>query len=347
MTSSSLSQQVQSLAQEAEVALNAANSLEDLQIFSTQYLGKKSPLQDLFKALKDLTPEEKKEIGPKINQLRDKLQAGHDHKKKSLEKDALDTKLKDDWIDVTKSYPQRKGSLHPISHIQRKVEEVFFSMGFEIADGPEVELEWNNFDALNIPQTHPARDMQDTFFISTDSDDPKQNSVLRTHGTCIDIRKMIEKGVPIRTIAPARVFRNEAIDATHDAIFYQVDGLLVDKHISLAHLKSMIERMLSAIFEKEIKVRIRPGYFPFVEPGLEIDIWWEYTDKNGTPRAKWLEFMGAGMVHPNVFRNCGVDPEEYSGFAFGFGLTRLAMMKYGIEDIRLLFSQKKEFLEQF
>jgi len=220
-------------------------------------------------------------------------------------------------------------------------------MGFEIADGPEVETEWHNFDALNVPAHHPARDMQDTFFVSSSSDDSHKNSVLRTQTSNIQIRKMLEKGAPVRIIAPGRVYRNEDVDATHDAMFYQVEGLVVDKNISVSHLKGTPETMLSAVFGKTMKVRIRPGYFPFVEPGLEVDIWWEYTDKNGEEKGRWLEFCGAGMVHPNVLRNSNVDPEIYTGFAFGFGLTRLVMMKYGIEDIRLLSSNKREFLQQF
>ena len=189
--------------------------------------------------------------------------------------------------------------------------------------------------------------MQDTFFVSSSSDDSHKNSVLRTQTSNIQIRKMLEKGAPVRIIAPGRVYRNEDVDATHDAMFYQVEGLVVDKNISVSHLKGTLETMLSAVFGKTMKVRIRPGYFPFVEPGLEVDIWWEYTDKNGEEKGRWLEFCGAGMVHPNVLRNSNVDPEIYTGFAFGFGLTRLVMMKYGIEDIRLLSSNKREFLQQF
>jgi len=220
-------------------------------------------------------------------------------------------------------------------------------MGFDIADGPEVETEWYNFDALNIPGDHPARDMQDTFWISHDSNDSQKNTVLRTQTSNVQIRWMEQYGAPLRMIAPGRVYRNEDVDMTHDATFYQVEGMMVDKGISLAHLKGAIGTMLSELFEKEIKIRIRPGYFPFVEPGLEIDIWFEFIDKNGNERAMWLEFMGAGMTHPEVLKNGGIDPEVYSGFAFGFGLTRLAMMKYSIDDIRLLSSAKKDFLQQF
>ncbi|HEY5713860.1 MAG TPA: phenylalanine--tRNA ligase subunit alpha [Candidatus Gracilibacteria bacterium] len=347
MSQGELERSLKKVSEEAEEGLKTIKNLEMLGDWYQAFLGKKSPFNAFFVALKDLSNEDKKEYGPRINTLRNQLEGAYASKKEALEIIALNEKLKDDRIDVTKSFAKKQGTLHPLSQVQRQVEDVFVSMGFEIADGPEVETEWFNFDALNIPGTHPARDMQDTFFVNHKTDNPKKNTVLRTHGTCIDIRKMCEKGAPIRTIAPARVFRNEALDATHDAIFYQVDGCLVDKNISLADLKGALKSVLSAVFERDIKIRVRPGYFPFVEPGLEIDIWWEYIDKNGEAAGRWLEFCGAGMLHPNVLRHCDIDPDEYNGFAFGFGLTRLVMMKYGIEDIRHLFSFKKEFLEQF
>jgi len=347
MALSDLIEKLELLKTKAEKVLKEAFDQASIEIFISEYLGKKSEIQNLFKTLKDLSPEEKKEAGPVINTLRDELQKKAFAKRDQLEQAALEEKLKTEWLDVTKNIPSEKGSLHPISHIQREIERIFTSMGFQIADGPMVETEWNNFDALNIESDHPARDMQDTFFVQNDGNDSQKNTVLRTHTSNIQIRTLKEQGAPLKIIAPGRVFRNEALDATHDAIFYQVEGMMVDKGINLSHLKGVIQVMLDGIFEKNIKTRIRPGYFPFVEPGLEIDIWWEYIDKDGVAQGKWLEFMGAGMIHPNVLTNGGVDPNEYSGFAFGFGLTRLAMMKYGIEDIRLLFSLKKDFLTQF
>ncbi len=327
----------------AEQKFQAITNLEDLLTFEKNFLGKKSPLAEISKNLKNLSIEEKKTVGKEVSEFRTLYAEKVLIQKTKLEKKALDEKLKKDWLDVTKNLPPKKGALHPISKIQREIETIFSSMGFEIADGPEVETEWNNFDALNIPDTHPARDMQDTFWISKETKDSQKNSVLRTQTSDIQIRKMLQHGAPIRLIAPGRVFRNEEIDATHDAQFYQIEGLLVDEDISLAHLKKIFEVMFSEIFGKEIKVRIRPGYFPFVEPGLEVDIWFEIPGKPG----KWLEFAGAGMVHPNVLKNCNIDPEKYKGFAFGFGLTRLAMMKYEIDDIRLLSSSKVDFLNQF
>ncbi len=347
MEASSLINKISDLASQADEKALKIDNFADLESFYEIFLGKKSELQTCLKSLKALENEAKREVGPEIQAFKQKWEQFFRTKKAELELEALNKKLASEKLDVTKSKEITKGALHPISLIQRKVENIFTSMGFEIADGPEVETEWHNFEALNIPDTHPARDMQDTFFVSTGAEDAKENVVLRTHTSSVQIRKMLEKGVPVKVIAPGRVYRNEDVDATHDASFYQVEGLLVDENISVADFKGIVEKMLSEVFEKPITVRIRPGYFPFVEPGLEIDIWWEYKNAEGKTVGRWLEFMGAGMVHPNVLKNCGVDPQKYSGFAFGFGLTRLVMMKYGIEDIRLLFSHKKEFLQQF
>ncbi len=340
----------QQLAETHEQALrefNSINDLESLKTFASETVGKKSNLGNWFAQLKTLDVETKKELGPKLQAFKNYWEQACMTAQQEIETAILNEKLKSDFIDVSQSYPARKGAMHPLSQVQRHIEKIFTGMGFEIADGPEVETEWHNFDALNVPENHPARDMQDTFFVNSTKDESLKNSVLRTQTSNIQIRKMLEKGAPVRIIAPGRVYRNEDVDATHDAMFYQVEGLVVDENISVSHLKGTLETMLSAVFAKTMKVRIRPGYFPFVEPGLEVDIWWEYTDKNGNEKGRWLEFCGAGMVHPNVLRNSNVDPEKYSGFAFGFGLTRLVMMKYGIEDIRLLASNKREFLQQF
>ena len=331
----------------AKATLGKVKTLASLEEFSGTFLGKKSELNVLLKELKEFSADEKKIAGPVIQSVRSELQTEYETKKNAFETKELNEKLVSDWIDVTKQKFSRKGSQHPISRVQRQIEDIFTSMGFEIADGREVETEWHNFDALNIPAAHPARDMQDTFWIQKNSDNPHENSVLRTQTSNVQIRTMMEHGAPVRLIAPGRVFRSEDVDMTHDATFYQVEGLVVDKNISLSHLKGTIQTMLSELFEREVKIRFRPGYFPFVEPGLEVDMWFEFTTKVGEKKSLWLEFMGAGMVHPNVLKNCGIDSKQYSGFAFGFGLTRLAMMRYGIDDIRLLFSQKKDFLRQF
>ncbi len=340
-------ERVSEFSKKAKERLGGIKTLVELEEFNASFLGKKSELNVFLKELKELPDEEKKLAGPAIQKVRMELQTAYEQQKNNFETKALNEKLVSDWIDVTKERFAGSGSQHPISRVQRQIEDIFTSMGFEIADGREVETEWHNFDALNIPDSHPARDMQDTFWIAKNSDNPHENAVLRTQTSNVQIRTMMKHGAPIRLIAPGRVFRSEDVDMTHDATFYQVEGLLVDKNISLSHLKGTIETMLGELFEHEVKIRFRPGYFPFVEPGLEVDMWFEFTTKAGEKKALWLEFMGAGMVHPNVLKNCGIDPTVYSGFAFGFGLTRLAMMRYGIDDIRLLFSQKKDFLAQF
>ena len=350
MTETNILSRLNSLTEKARDSFKSVKSIDDLSNFEEQFLSKKSEISQISKSLKTCSPEEKREIGQALAAFRQEFVDSFNAKKSELESAELNKRLMSEKIDVTQQFPVKHGSLHPLSHVQREVENIFTSMGFEIADGPEIETEWHNFDALNIPASHPARDMQDTFWISKKSEDPFHNFVLRTQTSDVQIRKMKEHGAPIRLIAPGRVFRNEDVDATHDAVFYQVEGLLVDHNISLAHLKGTIETMLSRLFERETTVRLRPGYFPFVEPGFEVDFSCALCAGSGCKTCKntgWIEFMGAGMVHPNVLRNCDIDPTEFSGFAFGFGLTRLAMMKYGIGDIRLLSSQKIEFLSQF
>lgn len=348
MTVDNLYSRVCTIYNEAQGALKVMETPSEREAFEQTYFSKKTGFPHLLKEIKNLTPDEKKEMGGKIHTMVAEIQTTYQEKKQEQEKAEQTEKLKNDWIDVSKTMgTKKKGSIHPLMQIQRKVEKVFTSLGFQIADGPEIETEWHNFDALDIPESHPARDMQDTFWITTGFEEALKNAVLRTQTSNVQIRTMQEKGAPIRLIAPGRVYRNEATDTTHDSIFYQVEGLVIDKNISLAHLKGVIQTLLESLFKKDIKIRFRPGYFPFVEPGLEIDIWFEYTDKEGNKKSEWMEFMGAGMVHPNVLKNCQIDPHEFSGFAFGFGLTRLAMITHGIEDIRLLFSQKKEFLSQF
>jgi phenylalanyl-tRNA synthetase alpha chain len=334
----------------AQASAEKIKNLADLERFFDEFLSKKSAVSEFSKNLKNVPADQKKEMGAAVGKLRDALLQIFESLRDQLEAAELTKKLETEWIDVTKNFPIRNGALHPVSQVQEQVEEIFSSMGFEIADGPHIETEWHNFDALNIPASHPARDMQDTFWLQRDGENPNKNFVLRTQTSDVQIRKMLKHGAPARLIAPGRVFRNEDVDASHDAVFYQVEGLLVDKNISLAHLKGTIETMLSRLFEKETVIRFRPGYFPFVEPGLEVDFRCTLCSGKGCKTCKntgWIEFMGAGMVHRNVLQNCNIDPEVFSGFAFGFGLTRLAMMKYSIGDIRLLSSQKIDFLSQF
>jgi phenylalanyl-tRNA synthetase alpha chain len=324
--------------------IESSKTLKELEDLRIEIFGKKGVLAGEFAKMKSVPNEEKKEFAKNLNIQKAKLTNLFDSKKTALIELESIALMKENAIDVTLfNGSNEAGSLHPINEVMNKMIDYFVSLNFSIEEGPLVEDDFHNFEALNLPDYHPARDMQDTFWIKTGDNDSHKNTVLRTQTSDVQIRSMLKYGAPARLIAPGRVFRNEELDTTHDATFYQVEGLLIDKNINISHLKGVLETMLAKLFKKEIKIRIRPGYFPFVEPGLEVDIWFEIPGKEG----KWLEFMGAGMVHPNVLKNCNIDPNVYQGFAFGFGLTRLVMMKYEIEDIRLLALPKKDFLSQF
>jgi len=340
----------QHLLQSALTEIEAAQNLNTLKEVEVRYLGRNGRITELLKTLKDLSPEEKRTTGQAIQELKTGFTTAYQSKFSALEKAEIDAKLTAEFFDITLSeiFPTRSletGSIHPLVQLQQEVEQIFAEMGFAIADGPEVESEYYNFEALNIPAHHPARDMQDTFFLDHPKDETHGHLLLRTHTSPVQIRSMQKHGAPLRIIIPGRVFRYEATDATHDSTFNQVEGLLIDKNVSLSHLKGVMTEFLSRFFKKEITVRFRPGYFPFVEPGIELDILWK-KGQNGAPD-KWLEFMGAGMVHPNVLKAGGIDPDQNQGWAFGFGLTRLAMIKYQIDDIRTLHGNDLRFLRQF
>lgn len=332
-------------------AIDNAKSLDDLQEIQIKFFGKKGQLSAVMKELGKASPEERPKLGQLINTTKQDLLSKFEAKQLNLKKAALNEKLEKEWVDITApGHNVKHGHVHPISQVQKEVEDIFASMGFAIKDGPEIESEYFNFEGLNIPASHPARDMQDTFFIDAKDDKEFGRLVLRTHTSPVQIRTMQEEGAPLRIIVPGRVFRYEATDATHDDTFYQVEGMLVDKHISITHLKGVMKEFLTRLFREEVKVRFRPGYFPFVEPGLELDFSCLLCKGEGCKTCKntgWIEFMGSGMVHPNVLRAGGIDPEEYQGWAFGFGLTRLVMMRYRIPDIRLLFGGDLNFLKQY
>lgn len=343
--------QLNVLKKQASQAIEKAQTLETLQEVHAQYFGRKGELNDLMKAFKDLSATEKPKMGQALNVLKSELTAHFEEKQTQLKRAAMEHLLEKEWVDITAPGVRWKhGHVHPLSQVQKEVEDIFSSMGFAIKDGPEVESEFYNFEGLNIPASHPARDMQDTFFIDQKPDKKEGSLVLRTHTSPVQVRTMQEEGAPLRIIVPGRVFRYEATDATHDSTFYQVEGLLVDRHISLAHLKGVMKEFLTRLFKKDVVVQFRPGYFPFVEPGLELDFGCLLCEQKGCRSCKytgWIEFMGAGMVHPNVLRAGGIDPEAYQGWAFGFGLTRLVMMRYQIPDVRLLFGGDTRFLNQF
>ncbi|MEK7270681.1 MAG: phenylalanine--tRNA ligase subunit alpha [Planctomycetota bacterium] len=334
---------------EARSAFEAAADEESLKAAKAKYLGRKSPLEAAFaEGIAKAPPAEKKAFGIAFNEAKKRLQEMVEAKERALSAatpaagPALDVTLPAASRESAKITPLPRGRLHPITRIRRDVEQIFLSMGFGVLTGPEVEDDYHNFEALNIPKDHPARDMQDTFWL-------EDGRVLRTHTSPVQIRAMERFRPPIRTIAPGRCFRYEAVDATHENTFYQVEGLYVDKGVSVAHMVAVMETFLKAVFETDPKVRLRPGFFPFVEPGFELDMACVFCKGAGCSVCKqtgWIELMPCGLVHPNVLRAGRIDPAEWSGFAFGLGLNRLAMLKYGIDDIRLFLGGDLRFLER-
>lgn len=319
-----------------------ANSADEVEAFRIKYLGRKGLLNEFFAGFKQVAPDQKKEFGQAVNTLK---KAAED-KVKQL-KDALEAQEESagSYGDLTREgEPFAVGSRHPISLVKGKIIDIFSRIGFNVSEGPEIEDDWHNFTALNLPEYHPARDMQDTFFIQTDPD-----ILLRTHTSSVQVRYMEENQPPIRTISPGRVYRNEAISARSHCFFHQVEGLYVDKGVSFADLKQTLQYFTTEMFGKS-KIRLRPSYFPFTEPSAEVDVYWGLeteTDYKMTKGTGWLEIMGCGMVDPNVLQNCGIDPVEYSGFAFGMGIDRIALLLHQIPDIRMLSENDIRFLEQF
>ncbi len=324
--------------------IRAARSLAELEAVRVEALGRKGTLAQAGKELGKLPPEERARIGRLLNAVKQCLEETLEVRRKEFEEEALRRRLDAEWLDLTLPAPEPvRGHLHPVTQVQAEIEDLFTSLGFAVLDGPEVETEYHNFDALNIPPDHPARDVQDTFWLT-------DGNLLRTHTSPVQIRGMERFKPPLRMIAPGRVFRNEEVDASHEHTFYQIEGMMVDREVSVAHLIYFMKLMVNAIFRREVAVRLRPGYFPFVEPGFELDMHCLLCDGAGCPACKqsgWVEMIGCGLVHPNVLRMSGIDPEQWMGFAFGLGLTRLVMMRYGIDDIRYLQSGDLRFLNQF
>jgi len=325
--------------------LAAAATPEELDAARVELLGRKGALAELSKSMGKLPPEERAAAGKKLNEAKQKLEAAFETRKAEFDSAALAAKLDAEWLDLTApSGGPKPGAIHPISQIQKEIEDLFFSMGFEVLDGPEIETEEYNFDRLNIPASHPARDMQDTFWL----DDGR---LLRTHTSPVQIHGLERLKPPFRMIAPGRVFRNEEVDASHEHTFSQLEGMMVDRDVSIANLTYFMKTLLARIFRRDdVTVRLRPGYFPFVEPGFELDIQCMVCGGAGCSvckRSGWVELLPCGLVHPNVLRMSGIDPDEWGGFAFGLGLTRLAMMRYSIDDIRWINSGDLRFLRQF
>jgi len=339
-----LEDQIKQLREAALARIEEARGIEALEAVRVDVLGRKGSLGQFSKEFGKLAAEERAAAGKALNAAKETLESAFDRRKQAFDAEALNARLQAEWVDLTLPAPgPRPGSLHPVTQVQTEIEDLFTSLGFAVLDGPEVETEYHNFDALNIPATHPARDMQDTFWLT-------DGNLLRTHTSPVQVRGMERLGPPLRMIAPGRVFRNEEVDASHEHTFYQVEGMMVDRNVSVAHMLYFMKTLLSAIFRREVTIRLRPGYFPFVEPGFELDIQCLICGGPGCAVCKqsgWVELMPCGLVHPNVLRMSGIDPEEWGGFAFGLGLTRLAMMRYAIDDIRLFESGDLRFLRQF
>ncbi len=326
----------------AQKEIERAKDLKDLDRIFKKYLGKSGKITQVFSSLKDLNEKERARVGKEANRIKVFLEKKI--KEKSPSSVRLSGKGKKEWFDVT--VPGKRpalGHLHPLTLVKRNVEEIFQAMGFFVIEGPQIENEWYNFDALNIPKDHPARDMWDTFWL-------KNGKLLRTHTSPVQVRYMEKHQPPFRIIVPGRIFRHEATDASHETNFYQVEGLMVGKHVSASNFKAIIQEFLSRFFGKSVNIRLRPSFFPFTEPSFEVDISCSVCEEEGCSvcsKTGWLEIMGAGMVHPNVLKASGINPKNWQGFAFGVGMDRLALMKYKIDDVRLLYSGDLRFLNQF
>ena len=336
-------QGLESHVQEAQQAIEAATDLQALDQIRVQYLGKKGVLTEQMKQLGGLSAEERPKAGQAINQAKQAVQQAIEARKDALQNEALNAKLAAESVDVT--LPGRnaeQGGLHPISRTLERIESLFIQLGFEVAQGPEIEDDYHNFEALNIPETHPARAMHDTFYVD-------EHTVLRTHTSPVQIRVMENRQPPLRVIAPGRVYRCDS-DLTHTPMFHQIEGLMVDEKVSFADLKGMLDEFLRNFYEKELKVRFRPSYFPFTEPSAEADVQCVHCGGEGCrvcSHTGWLEVLGCGVVHPKVLESAGIDSEKYVGFAFGIGVERLAMQRYGVNDLRLFFENDLRFLKQF
>ncbi len=337
-------EQLEQIRAEAAASIESAASLQELDAVRVKYLGKKGELTAVLKTMGKLSPEERPIVGQMANEVRELITADLEKRNELLKAAQQEMKLKAETIDVT--LPGTKveiGHKHPLSIVLDEVKEIFLGMGFEVVGGPEVEWDYYNFEALNIPKDHPARDTQDTFYIT-------ENMLLRTQTSGVQIRTMENKKPPIRMIAPGRVFRSDAVDATHSPLFHQIEGMAIDEGITMGDLKGTLETFAKKLYGEQTKIRLRPHHFPFTEPSCEIDVSCFKCGGCGCSMCKgegWIEILGGGMVHPKVLRTGGIDPEKYSGFAFGVGLERIAMFRFGLDDMRLLYENDVRFLDQF
>lgn len=322
--------------------LSACDTLATLQELKVKYLGKTGELTGLLKSIKDLQPSERPAFGASVNELRNEIEAAFAEKTSLLKAAELERKLKEERVDVSLNSVKPWGALHPVTLIENEICDLLISMGFEVLTGPEIETDYYNFQALNIPYDHPARDMQDTFYIN-------DGILLRTQTSAMQARLMEQKKPPIKVVCPGKVFRSDS-DASHSPVFHQIEGLVVDKNVTLRDLKGTLEYIASHLFGPQTQVRFRPSFFPFTEPSVEVDLTCSNCGGKGCSLCKgtgWIEVLGAGMVNPFVLENCGIDSKKYNGYAFGMGVERLAMIKYGIPDIRLFYENDQRFLKQF
>ena len=339
-----MKEKIEEIRKSAKEKLVEIQNLQELQDLKVKYLGKKGELTSILKGLGSLSAEERPKVGSMVNELRDEIEKSVQEVEINIKAKLLEQKLEKEKIDVTMpSKNVNLGTKHPITQIIDEVKEIFLGMGYSIADGPEVETTHYNFDQLNTPADHPARDLQDTFYITEDV-------ILRTQTSPVQARVMENQKPPIKIICPGAVYRSDTLDATHSPVFHQIEGLVVDKNIKMSDLKGTLEMFAKNCLGPNTKIRFRPHHFPFTEPSAEADVSCFVCGGKGCRVCKgegWIELLGCGMVHPNVLKNCGIDPEEYSGFAFGFGVERIAMAKFGIDDLRLLYENDARFLKQF
>lgn len=339
-----MNDKLKAIRDQAVAEINSSDALDKLNDVRVKFLGKKGELTAVLKSMKDVPPEERPKVGQMVNETRQEIEQILDDTKKKLARQARAAQLKAEVIDVTLPAKKNKvGHRHPNTIALEEVERIFIGMGYEVVEGPEVEYDYYNFEALNIPANHPAKDEQDTFYISNDI-------VLRTQTSSVQVRIMEEGKLPVRMIAPGRVFRSDEVDATHSPSFHQIEGLVIDKNITFADLKGTLAEFARQLFGEDTKVKFRPHHFPFTEPSAEVDVTCFKCGGKGCRFCKgsgWIEILGCGMVHPNVLRMSHIDPEEYTGFAFGVGLERIALLKYEIDDMRLLYENDDRFLKQF
>ena len=339
-----MKEQLEAIRQEAEAALQTCTDAKQLDAIRVQYLGKKGALTAILKQMGKLSAEERPVMGQLANAVRSDIESAITKQQAAIAEAALEQKLQSETLDITLPGKQKKiGGLHPLTIVENEIKEIFLGMGFSVADGPEVEYDYYNFEALNLPPDHPARDTQDTFYIT-------DNILLRTQTSSVQVHVMEQQKPPIRVISPGRVFRSDAIDATHSPLFHQVEGLVVDKGITMADLKGTLELLMQRLYGEVWNIRLRPHHFPFTEPSAEVDVMCYNCYGKGCRLCKgegYIELLGAGMVHPKVLEGCGIDSNVYSGFAFGLGLERIVMRRYNIQDMRLLFENDYRFLEQF